>query len=179
MGKVTIDSQIQAMLEADDSSALELIWDRYADALFGYLVSLLRSRHDAEDVQQTVFVQIARSHQLVAKAGCLKSYLFSMARNAATNFTRQRKRNERLRAECDVWLLPAKDTDSPMLDRDEMAAALEALPEAQRTVVILKVYQDMTFCEIAEALGISENTAASRYRYGKEKLRKLMGSRIT
>ena len=104
MGKVTIDSQIQAMLEADDSSALELIWDRYADALFGYLVSLLRSRHDAEDVQQTVFVQIARSHQLVAKAGCLKSYLFSMARNAAANFTRQRKRNERLRAECDVWL---------------------------------------------------------------------------
>ena len=59
---------------------------------------------------------------------------------------------------------------------EELAQALTELPEQQRTVVVLKVYEEMTFAEIAAALRISPNTAASRYRYGLEKLKDQMGS---
>ena len=58
--------------------------------------------------------------------------------------------------------------------RASVAAALAELPEEQRAVVHLKIWEDLTFAEIAEALGISANTAASRYRYALDKLEGLL-----
>jgi RNA polymerase sigma-70 factor (ECF subfamily) len=55
-----------------------------------------------------------------------------------------------------------------------LQAALARLPRAQREIVVLKACREKTFSEIARLLGISPNTAASRYRYGMEKLRKLL-----
>ena len=57
------------------------------------------------------------------------------------------------------------------LFRDELSEALAGLPEEQRAVVHLKLWEGLTFEEIAAALDISPNTAASRYRYGLDKLR--------
>jgi RNA polymerase sigma-70 factor (ECF subfamily) len=62
------------------------------------------------------------------------------------------------------------DPDEAMF-RAELSAALQELPEDQRAIVHLKLWGGMTFEEIADALAISPNTAASRYRYGIDKLR--------
>jgi RNA polymerase sigma-70 factor (ECF subfamily) len=63
-------------------------------------------------------------------------------------------------------------------ERDERRAAVEAalahLPEDQRTVLVLKVWGGLTFPQIADALSIPANTAASRYRYALDKLRTLL-----
>ena len=56
-----------------------------------------------------------------------------------------------------------------------LAVVLQEVPEEQRTILLLKVYQDLTFQEIAQQLDISANTAASRFRYGLAKLRSLLG----
>jgi RNA polymerase sigma-70 factor (ECF subfamily) len=65
---------------------------------------------------------------------------------------------------------PANDPDVKFF-HEELAVALGELPEEQRAVVHLKLWEGLTFEEIAEALEISANTAASRYRYGLDKLR--------
>ena len=57
---------------------------------------------------------------------------------------------------------------------EEMQTALARLPQTQREIVVMKVYRDKTFREIAETLKLSLNTVASRYRYGMEKLRALL-----
>ena len=64
--------------------------------------------------------------------------------------------------------------DSPADERDSLSAALQGLPVKQREVVVLKIYESMTFEEIGSMLRISVNTAASRYRYGIERLRKTL-----
>jgi RNA polymerase sigma-70 factor (ECF subfamily) len=71
--------------------------------------------------------------------------------------------------------LVACESDRPQADLAEhVQAALARLPQAQREVVVLKVYRDKTFREIARLLGLSLSTVASRYRYGMEKLRVLL-----
>jgi RNA polymerase sigma-70 factor (ECF subfamily) len=83
--------------------------------------------------------------------------------------TRDRTR-ENFAAETVSPFAPASDPDEKYF-RDELASALVGLPEEQRAVVHLKLWEELTFEEIAAALDISPNTAASRYRYGLDKLR--------
>jgi RNA polymerase sigma-70 factor (ECF subfamily) len=92
-------------------------------------------------------------------------YLYRAIRNAALNQIRDRSREVGLE---DGWL------DSPAgLEQTglELQSALRELPEDQREVIVLHVWGEMSFDEAATALGISPNTAASRYRYGLSKLR--------
>ena len=174
MDRVASDNEIQARLTADDPSAVEMLWDTYAADLLGYLVSMLRSQPDAEDVLQEVFVSVVEKRRSVAEARHLKAYLFRMARNAALNGIKRSARTQKHFQES-AWLVLDEVAGVAPDDReDKLPAALEALPEEQRTVIVLKHYREKTFLEIGEYLDISEHTAASRYRYGMEKLRKVM-----
>ena len=104
-------------------------------------------------------------------------YLYRAARNEA--LSRLRKRSVRTRAAEELIysgeLLASVETS---LESAEEAArvnlALLALPVDQREVVVLKVYQNMTFKEIARVTGASQNTAASRYRYALAKLKEIL-----
>jgi RNA polymerase sigma-70 factor (ECF subfamily) len=83
--------------------------------------------------------------------------------------TRDRTK-EKFAAENISLFAPASNPDEQVF-REELAAALRELPEKQRAVMHLKLWEGLTFGEIADALEISPNTAASRYRYGLDKLR--------
>jgi len=80
------------------------------------------------------------------------------------------KHHEHFGAEPEKIFAPASDPDEAAF-RDELSTALAELPAEQRAVVHLKLWEGLTFEQIAEALGIPPNTAASRYRYGLDKLR--------
>ena len=176
MDQKSTEGEIRTRLAAGDSSALDLIWTHYASDLFGYLVSLLCSRQDAEDILQDVFVTIARKREAVARARHLKAYLFRIARNVAINRIRKNRRMRAQDHDYSDWLLNEKEGQDRDQRTEEIQSALAALPEKQRTVVSLRFYRDKTLPEIGELLGISENTAGSRYRYGMEKSRTLLGA---
>jgi len=157
-------------LERDDPVAVELIWDRCARDMFAILQASLYSRHDAEDVLQAVFVRIARNRRHLAEARSLDAYIYTITRHELAGFLRDRRR----RPVHDTWLETA-EADNDRTDLiDQMQTALAQLPPAQREIVVLRVYRDKTFREIAESLKLSMNTVASRYRYGMEKLRTLL-----
>ncbi len=174
MDPEAVADDIRSRLAANDPAALEMIWSEYASDLLGYLAGLQCSRSEAEDTLQEVFVTIARKRMSVAKARLLKPYLFKLARNVALN---RLKRNRRIRdgVECmSDWLLPV-DPTPPEEDRiQKLVAGLAGLPEKQRSVLVLKFYRAKTLREIGALLGISENTAASCFRYGIDKLRRVM-----
>jgi RNA polymerase sigma-70 factor (ECF subfamily) len=70
-----------------------------------------------------------------------------------------------------------EQTTQPQFDFDDgtqkdLAAAVDRLPVGQREVLVMKIWNDLTFAEIGQALGISQNTAASRYRYALAALKK-------
>ncbi len=174
MDPEAISNEIQSRLAANDPAALEMIWSEYASDLMGYLSALHCSRSDAEDTLQEVFIMVARKRMSVAGARSLKPYLFQLARNVALN---RIKRNRRVRdqAEWSDWLVPA---GPPSLEderrTEKLVSELAELPEKQRSVLVLKFYRDKTLREIGALLGISENTAASCFRYGIERLRRVM-----
>lgn len=171
------EDPIRAAFARDDPVAVELIWDRYACDLFAFLQATLRSRHDAEDVLQAVFVRIVDKRRRLAKADCLGAYVFRIARNEVADFLRIQRRKQENDAQIDSWLTAVDAGENATELAEELQRALAQLPQAQREIVVLKVYRDKTFREIGEMLGLSLNTVASRYRYGVEKLSTLLKDR--
>jgi RNA polymerase sigma-70 factor (ECF subfamily) len=141
-------------------------YDRHGAAMFRVAWTLLRSRPDAEDAVQEVFLGLARSPATLARIENVRAYLFSALRHAVGRIAARRKAG------------PLADNPpgrEPMTLDAETSDALErglaALPIEQREVLTLKIDGGLTFAEIADVLGIRLKTAASRYRYALEKLR--------
>jgi RNA polymerase sigma-70 factor (ECF subfamily) len=168
------DNKLRAALARNDSDAVELIWELYADDLLAYLQAVLGSRHDAEDALQTVFVRIVEKRHKLAKARRPDAYVYRIARNEAFRLIGRRKREAKGRAVDESWLFVPQEKPQPNDLAERLQAALARLPRPQREVIIMKIYRQKTFLEISRLLGISQNTAASRYRYGMEKLRTLL-----
>jgi len=129
-------------------------------------------RADAEDIVQDAFVRFWRhEHSLQNRA-----LLYAAVRSAALD--RLRKEGRRARREASVALDGAEHAEPQFTELDEgqqlLAAAVERLPNEQREVVILKIWNELTFAEIARVLEISQNTAASRYRYALGALKKTL-----
>src|SRR5579862_9562689 len=157
-----------AGIVAGREEAFAALFDRFGPSLFRVACSLLDSRHDAEDVVQEVFVGVVRARQSLCGIDNLKAYLFAALRRAAMKRIVSRKKERTL----PLPDLAAAETKGINVERSlQLERALRILPTEQRELVVLKVDAEMTFAEIADLLGISANTAASRYRYALDKLR--------
>lgn len=119
-------------------------------------------------------MKIARNHGCLGGVENEKAFLFRVARNTALDHSRRsatRTRHYRaLAGACADLFAREADPDTVGFQR-ALARALGDLPEKQRSVVYLKLWEDETFGQIGEICGVSSNTAASRFRYGIEKLR--------
>lgn len=153
---------------------IERLYDGHAQPLFAFLLNLTRDEADTRDLLQDVFVKLAREPRLLAGVRDERAFLIRLAHNAAIDLMRRRGTRERTRenfaAETVSPFAPASDPDQEFFRR-ELAGALAGLPAEQRAVVHLKLWEGLTFEEIAVALEIPPNTAASRYRYALDKLR--------
>ncbi len=164
------DPLLAGLAEGRDE-AFAAVYDRFAGPLFRVAWTLLRSRQDAEDAVQEVFLGLVRSRAALGRVENLRAYLFGALRHAATRLATRRKTglhhplSHEAVGEAD-GKVPLDAETSDLLQR-----ALDALPAEQREVVTLKIDGELTFEEVAAVLGISPNTAASRYGYALEKLR--------
>jgi RNA polymerase sigma-70 factor (ECF subfamily) len=153
---------------------LEALYDAHAQALYAYLLDLTRSEADTHDVMQEVFVKLARQPHLLDGVRDPRGFLLRLAHNQAIDQIRRQTTRQRYHDQLaetpDSLFAPATDPDEEMFRRT-LAEALEELPEDQRAVVHLKLWVGLTFEKIAEILDLPPNTAASRYRYGLDKLR--------
>ncbi len=156
---------------------LEEIYDRFGEKMYRYLALRLGSTEDAEDVLQQTFCRLARYSVRWAFVRNPQAFVFTAARNEANRFLRRQKSRgpRNLPDIAREGAIPAFVTaQDPDPSTALLARSLAGLPDDQKEVIILKVYQDLSFREIADVCGVSVNTAASRYRYGLEKLRAAM-----
>lgn len=153
---------------------LEQLYDDHAQALFAFLLNFTRDEDDTRDVLQEVFVKLARQPDLLRGARDERAFLIRLAHNAAIDLMRRRgardKYHEQMGGEPTLVFATTTDPDEAAF-RAELSAALVELPPEQRAVVHLKLWEGLTFEQIATTLDIPANTAASRYRYGLDKLR--------
>jgi RNA polymerase sigma-70 factor (ECF subfamily) len=153
---------------------IERVYDEHAPALFGFLLNLLRNEADTYDVMQEVFVKLGRRPALLEGVRDERGFVLRLAHNAAIDLIRRRATRERNYQELAREPMPlfaqSADPDEQIF-REKLAEALGELPADQRAVMHLKLWEKLTFEAIAETLEIPINTAASRYRYGLDKLR--------
>ncbi len=156
---------------------LERLYDEHAQALFAFLLNLTRNEEETRDVLQEVFIRLARDPGLLAGARDVRAFLLRLAHNSAIDLMRRRGARQKYHEQFGAGHLGAfaatSDPDEAVF-RAGLTSALGQLPPEQRAVVHLKLWEGLTFEGIGEAVEIPPNTAASRYRYGLDKLRDLL-----
>ncbi len=151
---------------------LEELYDDHSQALFGFVLSLTRNESATRDVLQDVFCRLAREPKRLKGVTNVRAFLFRIAHRLVIDAGRREQTRTRYAEAVDFSeLFESTECVDESAYRKALANALEALPMEQRAVVFLKLWEGQTFESIADSLGISRNTAASRYRYGVEKLR--------
>jgi RNA polymerase sigma-70 factor (ECF subfamily) len=169
------DRQLLSALQRGESTAWRQIYLKYKDDLLTVARSLVCDINTAEDCLQDVFVSLASN-------GCkirsnLKGYLLSSVVNRARDHLRRRDTQSNCQVNMRTQRVDATDPANVLAYADQkrtVSRALERLPLEQREVIVLHLQGDMKFRQIAAMLGVSLNTAQSRYRYGVEKLRQLL-----
>ncbi|MDQ6809033.1 MAG: sigma-70 family RNA polymerase sigma factor [Verrucomicrobiota bacterium] len=141
-----------------------------APGLVLFARQFVRSASDAEDIVQDAFVRFWRKQHSIEN----RALLFTTVRSIALDVLRRDSRRARREA---VAFVDADDSVSPHFDAEDDAGralgrAVDVLPTEQREVLVMKIWNELTFSEIATVLGISQNTAASRYRYALAALKK-------
>ena len=161
-----------AALAAGDLEAIEPIYDACASALFGLALWRTGSREDAADVVQEVFVRLADGRSGLGRVRRPRAYVLAMGHSAAVDVLRRRKRT--VEAD-DAVLEPVRPDPVTAADAARASRLVSGLPAAQREAVYLRHFAGLSFAEIGDVTGVPTFTAASRYRLGIGRLRKLMG----
>ncbi len=177
---VDTDTLLLARFRAGDAEALAVLYARYEQPLFHFLLGMLRHPHNAEDALQETFIQALRKSDAIA-GETLRGWLFTVAHQQALLLKRRAKRLPQLALGelLDGWM--GLDDPTAACEAAENAAVLHGLlnklPTAQQAVIRLRIFEGLRFREVAERLGCPVNTALARMHEGLKKLRLLWEAR--
>jgi RNA polymerase sigma-70 factor (ECF subfamily) len=151
-----------------DHDALRYLYVRYADNVYGYVASIVRDEHEAEDVTQQVFLKLMSVLDKYEQRNVpFSSWLLRLAHNAAVDDLRRRRATP-------VEDMRGADEPADVRGHEGLSLfreALATLPEDQRTVVVLRHVVGLTPGEIAQRLGRSENSIHGLHHRGRRALR--------
>lgn len=183
------DIALMSRIATDDESAFRELVERHQHAVVGAIAKMLRDPVEAEDLAQQVFLRVWKHAKRWRPDAKFTTYLFTITRNLVYNESRRRSRRREVSADerqDEKGYEPAGETRSePDAEvaraemHDEIDSVIAALPEAQRTAVILYSYESMPYEDIAAVLGTSVSSVKSllfRARSTlKDKLSHLLG----
>jgi RNA polymerase sigma-70 factor (ECF subfamily) len=173
-----LDPDIELMLrfQKGDTAAFEQLVNKHTRGLLNLVYRYLGDASRAEDVSQEIFVKVYRARKKYEPKAKFTTWLFRIAVNHCLNEIRSRKNQPSLSAPLqDLLEEPEGEKPDARLSRSELQravkAAIDALPENQRMAVILSRYEDMSYDEIAEAMGMSLEAVKSVLFRAKENLK--------
>jgi RNA polymerase sigma-70 factor, ECF subfamily len=189
-GPVRDDSDESLMLryQEGDARAFEVLVQRHRRPIFNFVLRYVRDPVAAEDVTQDCFLRVVRSADSYVREAKFTTWLFTVARNLCVDASRRAKHRNMASLDAPV----GEDGQSSRIDfvpsdgaaadrqaigqelKNKMQLAIAALPEEQREIFLLREVSDLQFNEIAEIVGVPENTVKSRMRYALEKLREAL-----
>ncbi len=155
--------------QAGDGDAIRVLYLRYKDNVYGYVLSFVRDQHEAEDITQQVFLKlISAIYKYRAREVPFTSWLLRVARNVALDHMRRRRS-----VPCEEVYDTAHLSDDSGDDRRRgLAQALESLPEEQRNVIVLRHLVGLTPGEIAVRLGRTEPSIHGLHHRARQTLKR-------
>jgi RNA polymerase sigma-70 factor, ECF subfamily len=154
--------------QAGDWDALDYLYSRYADDVLRFVQSIVRNRHDAEDVTQAVFIKLMRAIQKYEEREVpFAAWILRVARNAALDHLRSKRQ---IPVE-EVWISDNGEQQTSFEYLDALKGALADLPESQRQVLVLRHVGGLSPNEIAEKLGKTEASVQGLHHRGRAALK--------
>ena len=180
------DSALISLYIAGNEDAFAQLLERHKDRVFTTIMLIVRDEDVAEDLLQDTFIKAIHTMKSgrYNEEGKFSSWICRIAHNLSIDFFRREKRSPLLKLDTSSHtfnsLSHAEEDVEVALTREETHARLRALiqelPAAQKEVLVMRHYGDMSFQEIADATGVSINTALGRMRYALINLRKKMAA---
>ena len=167
-----------------DESALATLIQRHQSKIFGFIYSKVNDRDLSDDIFQDTFIKVIKTlkSQSYNEEGKFLPWVMRIAHNLVVDYFRKAKKMP-LQRETDEYSVFNYMTDNGLNIEGQMISEqvasdltklLDELPEDQKEVLVMRMYQDLSFKEIAELTGVSINTALGRMRYALLNLRKII-----
>lgn len=166
--------ELFSRIASGDEAALDRIFELSARTLYGLALWRTASVEDARDVVQDVFVRVAEQRRNLPTVRDPRSWLLAVTHRLAIDFTRRRKVRRTSALDGAALLSAVPDGTERSIDQSLATRLLLDLPPTQRDAIYLHLFADLTFAAIGDVVGVPTFTAASRYRRGIRKLRRLM-----
>ncbi len=184
----TSDEDLMRRTQNGDKQAFSLLYERYSSSVLSYLYRMLGNVEDVESIGQEVFLRAFRFAPTYRYPQKFSTWLFTITRNLAINQSRRKKRNpvrnvtelnlEGMDMSGDPYQVAARATDKVEKQEEivRMLKALEDLPIDQKEVIVLGVFQDLSYAQMEEITGTKAVTLRSRMFHGLKRLGKQLGA---
>lgn len=183
LSRLTDEKLVTAFFNGDNA-AFDALLKRHQQRVFTYILNIVKNKDIADDIFQETFVKAITTIKQgrYTESGKFSAWLMRIAHNIIIDFFRQEKSENTMSAdqeETDV--LNRRDLSEENIEdilvtsqiHTDVRRIMDSLPEAQREVLDMRFYRNMSFKEIAEATGVSINTALGRMRYAVLNMRRI------
>ena len=178
--EITSDAELVNLFRQGRESSFDAIVRRYQDRIFRFLVHMVGDSDEAADLAQETFVKAYRSLHRFRGGSSLYTWLYRIALNTSLNYMRGKKLRNRLsldsEAETSIENRPlhACDPERELMMKQQIAAiqaAIRDLPPRQRSIFVMRHFDDLSHGAIAEVIGRSEGAVRAGYFHAVRKLR--------
>lgn len=178
------DAQLVSKYISGDENSLSVLINRHQSRLYAFIFSKIQDRDATEDVFQDTFIKVINTLKRgkYNEQGKFLPWVMRISHNLIIDYFRKNKRLPKFKNKGDFDIFSVLSDESPNAENkivkiqitDHVRILLEELPEDQKMVIKMRIYQDMSFKEISENTNVSINTALGRMRYGLINLRKMI-----
>lgn len=188
MHKVQVsDSELVSLYIRGDEKAFEKLVQRHKSRIYTTIYLIVKDQYVAEDLMQDTFIKSVDTIKSgrYNEEGKFLPWIIRIAHNLAIDYFRRDKRYPNVVFEDGSNVFNTLDFSEDSVEsiqirqetHEQLREMIQRLPEVQRQVLIMRHYEDMSFQEIADATGVSINTALGRMRYALINLRKQFSQR--
>ena len=180
----TPDALLVKNYMAGDENALAILIKRHQSKIYGFIYSKIADRDIADDVFQDTFVKVIKTlkSQSYNEEGKFLPWVMRIAHNLIVDHFRKGKKMPMLRETEEFSIFTILKDNSPTIEgkliteqiEGDLVKIIEELPDDQKEVLMMRIYQDLSFKEISDLTGVSINTALGRMRYAILNMRKVI-----
>lgn len=182
------DEQLVSLYAEGENTAFDVLLQRHQNRIFSYIYNIVKDKDLADDLFQETFVKaiVTINQGRYTENGKFPAWITRIAHNLIIDYYRQEKAQAQLSCDNDdINILNRKELSEETIEDaivrrqilSDVKLLVQELPESQKEVLEMRYYMDMSFKEIAEATGVSINTALGRMRYAILNLRKIAEER--
>ena len=181
---VLSDNELITRYVAGDENALKQLISRHQKKIFSYILMSVKNRELAEDIFQDTFIKVINTLKSdnYKEEGKFLQWVMRIANNLKIDYYRKVQRMPVFESNSDFNIFDVLNGTDPSIEQkiiteqiySDVKNLVQYLPEEQREVLQMRIYDDVSFKDIAELTGVSINTALGRMRYALINLRKLI-----